>query len=147
MRVLSRDMREGIKLHPEQAFGELYSPIRIVQADGHTTYGGAAACAMGAVLSARMHHTVTCVRDRIDATNQLEDRANLSNLYSILKGRRACPEQSCHFKRCAIDGLIAHLNDGHRWTRERIADWVEMLELESEMGSRTQLSVADGVKG
>lgn len=23
---------------------------------------------------------------------------------------------------------IAHLNDGHRWTRERIADWVATVE-------------------
>jgi hypothetical protein len=28
-----------------------------------------------------------------------------------------------------LTAIIAHLNDTHRWTREHIADWVEMIEL------------------
>ena len=27
-----------------------------------------------------------------------------------------------------VERLIAHLNDDHRWKRERIADWVEVIE-------------------
>ena len=38
---------------------------------------------------------------------------------------RQCPA-------CALDAcprkLIAHLNDDHKWTRERIADWVATVE-------------------
>lgn len=30
-------------------------------------------------------------------------------------------------------GLVAHLNDDHRWSRERIADYVESLERERGM--------------
>jgi hypothetical protein len=36
-----------------------------------------------------------------------------------------CP--ACQL-RGGVAGIIAHLNDDHRWTRERIADWVEMCE-------------------
>jgi hypothetical protein len=34
------------------------------------------------------------------------------------------------------DGLIAHLNDDHRWTREQIADWVEQIERAQEPTSQ-----------
>lgn len=33
----------------------------------------------------------------------------------------------CDGKRVRVN-VIPHLNDHHRWTRERIADWVETLE-------------------
>lgn len=31
-----------------------------------------------------------------------------------------------------VEQLIKHLNDTHRWTRERIADWVESIEPQPE---------------
>jgi hypothetical protein len=31
-----------------------------------------------------------------------------------------------------VGRIIPHLNDDHRWTRERIADWVESIERERE---------------
>lgn len=36
--------------------------------------------------------------------------------------------------------IIVHLNDDHRWTRERIADWVETLETPVEVGSEPVLA-------
>lgn len=36
----------------------------------------------------------------------------------------ACPEPDCR-----RDGHALHLNDDHRWSRERIADWLEGLGL------------------
>lgn len=30
--------------------------------------------------------------------------------------------------RDSVYGIMSHLNDGHRWSRERIADWVEFIE-------------------
>lgn len=42
--------------------------------------------------------------------------------------RVTCP--NCHVT-CRVDGVAAHLNDHHRWTREQIAAWVETLETES----------------
>jgi hypothetical protein len=37
---------------------------------------------------------------------------------------RHCPEAGCR-KQLLLDSLIIHLNDDHRWSRERIADWVD----------------------
>lgn len=37
-----------------------------------------------------------------------------------------CPH--CGKVRDALLRVITHLNDGHRWTRERIADWVATVE-------------------
>jgi len=44
---------------------------------------------------------------------------------AIKMGRARCPVEGCpmgHFMG------ITHLNDGHRWTREQIADYVELFE-------------------
>jgi hypothetical protein len=37
-----------------------------------------------------------------------------------------CPE--CLHRKSTVVSTIAHLNDFHKWTRERIADWVEAIE-------------------
>lgn len=41
-------------------------------------------------------------------------------------------ELRAHCPACNCDGIkestISHLNDLHKWTRERIADWVETIE-------------------
>ncbi|HEY3383931.1 MAG TPA: hypothetical protein VGK32_19380 [Vicinamibacterales bacterium] len=37
---------------------------------------------------------------------------------------RRCPEAGCK-KQLLLDSLLIHLNDDHRWSRERIAAWVE----------------------
>jgi len=38
-----------------------------------------------------------------------------------------CPVAGCDNDDC--DSVIPHLNDSHRWSRERIADWLESLGL------------------
>ena len=47
---------------------------------------------------------------------------------------RECPV--CH----EPAGIASHLNDVHRWSRERIADFVEVLELEQEMNATNKSS-------
>lgn len=42
-----------------------------------------------------------------------------------------CPECG-DYVWCPAFPLVAHLNDIHQWTRERIADWVETIELERQ---------------
>lgn len=37
---------------------------------------------------------------------------------------------SCRDDAGTLRTVIVHLNDGHRWTRERVADWLEMLDLD-----------------
>jgi hypothetical protein len=56
--------------------------------------------------------------------------------YPFLKEVHECPVgQSCGFHgnnnkvlTCELSTILFHLNDRHRWTRERIADWVESIE-------------------
>jgi hypothetical protein len=45
-------------------------------------------------------------------------------------------ELACPVCRDKQDGLIAHLNDDHRWSREQIADWVEQIERAQEPTSQ-----------
>jgi hypothetical protein len=67
-----------------------------------------------------------------------------------------CPSGVCGHAAIPLNELIAHLNDMHRWTRERIADWVATMEpteldasdepLIRRVGERDEL-VADSVVG
>jgi hypothetical protein len=47
------------------------------------------------------------------------------NWHQLLIQDEACPE--CGL-RSPMSRQIPHLNDEHRWTRERIADWIEPFE-------------------
>lgn len=53
----------------------------------------------------------------------------LSSLVPALKEEISCPE-------CknvgTLNGIIQHLNDGHKWTRNAIADWLESTDLNIE---------------
>jgi hypothetical protein len=40
------------------------------------------------------------------------------------------------------ESTVTHLNDDHRWTRERIADWVETIEARSEQPVESPVTVA-----
>ncbi len=81
------------------------------QAFNHYLSGdGAAACALGAA-------ALGWNTDPVEAQFLIED---------VLLPRTVCPEPGCtdgHF------GWPAILNDTHRWSRERIADWLEGLGL------------------
>lgn len=52
-------------------------------------------------------------------------------LWANVKKTR-CPELNCDIPppQCCVSPLIAHLNDHHRWSRERIAAWVKGIEPE-----------------
>ena len=50
-------------------------------------------------------------------------RGALPELWRIFGRKMPCPDcNEPHF------GIISHLNDQHRWSREKIADWVELHE-------------------
>jgi hypothetical protein len=51
--------------------------------------------------------------------------------YAFTQTVRACPVCSKE-DALTISRMIPHLNDHHRWTRERIADWVETIERERQ---------------
>lgn len=53
-----------------------------------------------------------------------------------------CP--ACGARECDLLTLLYHLNDHHRWTRERIADYVAALE-PAETPDRQTTTSAEGV--
>jgi hypothetical protein len=66
-----------------------------------------------------------------DACGALESFASLETYFPIAASiAKQCPICGERSDSCAdnLGGLIAHINDDHRWTRERIADWVETVE-------------------
>jgi hypothetical protein len=103
--TLAQAMREGAKLRP-QAFYKLFFD------------GGS--CALGAALEAVFGmDSVRCPLfwNEIDET--------LRSCLPQLPRLSACPECGTEFGTLRT---VTHLNDEHRWTRERIADWVETVE-------------------
>lgn len=53
-----------------------------------------------------------------------------SQEFQVLIDRKRCHE--CGYVAHTGGATVAHLNDHHRWTRERIADWIEGLEAAQE---------------
>lgn len=112
MLKFSEAIRLGAMLKP-QAFGKLQDA------------GGS--CAYGAALDA-------CgIQDQDNVTEQ-----QLCELFPITTAPASCPVCGLHLEPQpepwqirelkTVDEVITHLNDWHRWTRERIADFVETLE-------------------
>jgi hypothetical protein len=60
--------------------------------------------------------------------------------YALLKHDTACP--ACGLVQ-ATSIQIPHLNDDHRWTRERIADWLEPFE---EIGEEPCLTIVPSLE-
>jgi hypothetical protein len=100
---LSTAIRKGAKLKPLQHFGDFYNVDRT------------ASCAFGAAC------------DAVSADPTICDICDIFPITSFTNVE--CPE--CHypsFGRFEMIELVPHLNDTHRWTRERIADFVEQVE-------------------
>lgn len=87
---------------------------------------GGGSCAMGAAL------------DAVGVT-EFDLAAQATELPLIFIGPVTCPA-------CGVVGnigaMMMHLNDSHRWTRERIADWVESIEHERESAATKPAVVA-----
>ena len=98
---LAEAIRFGARRRSEQAFGEYYQ-------------GRHASCALGAAYEGLYRLP--------EEVGQLHPK-RLDRLWECLEGTiRTCPE-GCR-KRLILAAMIIHLNDDHRWDRERIAAWV-----------------------
>jgi len=97
---------EGIKLAPFQVFGCFV--------DSSSEEG---ACVMGTALLGLLQNMYKVSQMRPWAVY-----FELLAAFPVLESRRSCPE-------CGVSDLAAyvgvHLNDSHRWSRERIAQWIE----------------------
>ena len=111
---LSEAIRLGSMMRPKQTFG------MFVDIDNNSSYAiGAALEAIGMEANGTFAPTVSY---EILFNHFTPDMGNI---------RSKCPIRNCpiNFDKENIVQLIVHLNDDHRWSRERIADFVESLEL------------------
>lgn len=101
----SEALRLGMLRRPHQAF---HSYVR----------GDAMACALGTIAAAYGK----------DQTNEVAAQFMAYKFRRRVDRRYSCPSQRCPGSNRLRD-LVIHLNDDHRWKRERIADWLEGLGL------------------
>jgi len=101
-RELAEFIRAGSQRRPDQAFGEYYT-------------GRSASCALGAAYEA-MYRLPGDVEGR-------RPTRDLDWYFDCLDTVKPCPEAGCR-KRISLAPLLVHLNDDHRWSRERIAAWL-----------------------
>lgn len=96
---LSDAILKGCEIIPRQAFG-----VAFVDADGEKCHpeDAFAACALGAA----------------EIATGLQDLSNVYPAFAIYD----CPECGSDIRRGSV---IVHLNDDHRWSRERIAEWLK----------------------
>lgn len=103
--TLSQAIREGAKLRP-QAFGSTWY---------HNENGEViASCAIGAAWEGITGDTNNLFNEIIDALG-LDDCVDYY-----------CP--GCLLGVCGSGYFVSHLNDKHKWSRERIADYVAKIE-------------------
>jgi hypothetical protein len=116
---LSEAMRRGAKMRP-QAFQFVF----IADGPGATCALGAAAEGMG-ILGA-------CISSQ--ATSVLRPLGE--KVGSMLYDTRQQSPCGCIPIGWMLHNIIAHLNDVHRWSREAIAEWVEVIEGKFEVEQR-----------
>jgi hypothetical protein len=114
---LSEAIRLGALLR-RQGFGNYFDVVP----------GAEGSCAMGAALEA-------CGYDREQVALRGRPTELLESLWPWAGAHETtCPiacerwAQDYGMRTDAVRAVIAHLNDHHRWTRERIADWVATVE-------------------
>jgi len=115
---LSEAMRLGAMLKP-QIFGEVFD--------------GVGTCAMGAAYDAiGALDQLPCIYDILKTDNNILPITCAGALQwhrGILREPAICPEcgsaDHLHY-------IVTHLNDSHRWSRERIADYIATIETQKE---------------
>jgi hypothetical protein len=107
---LSEAIRAGAKIRP-QCHGGLF------QIDG----GEIKSCALGAALEGAGLYTPS-EEEILASTTLLNKWSELGGGDYLCPSPRHPSEDTEEFH---LEILIEHLNDVHRWTRERIADWLE----------------------
>lgn len=131
---LSEAIRLGAMLRP-QAFGHTYerphdmsSPSDILKLNQTP----AKTCAIAAALEA------------VNRLNPMSLYADTRSLFPILTQIVKIPEDGYIKSEVGLLEAIVCLNDLHRWGRQRIADWVEQIELQQQPYSHAeQRSVSD----
>ena len=101
---LSDAIRKGIKILPNQAFGQWWD-------------GPFSGCAMW---------TAYVAADMLSLVGKGNEAFQQAMPELVLQA--VCP--ACGVPSTRFDIVSNHLNDQHRWTRERIADWLDTLDVD-----------------
>ena len=89
----------------------------------HRLDGQVTSCAMGAALEAIGVPITEMSREEI-----VEDAIRRGvRAWSWMLNPERCPHGKCR-KKCRVDNLIYHINNRHKWTRERIAAFIASIE-------------------
>lgn len=111
--TLSEAMRKGAEQRP-QAFGGLV----LVEEDGVFS-----TCAIGAVYEAIFGELPPFLGfDAFDHERSLAYEA-IEDLHPAMNDAALCPECPADAPN-DLEGVVICLNDTHRWTREKIAEWL-----------------------
>lgn len=117
VRLLSDAIRLGATIHP-QIFSSLFGYEMMghnIETCGLRITG---TCALGATVVA-MNKAPETMREMVlnDYYDEIQERwPQMVTMYT------KCP--ACSQRQSCIS-LITHLNDKHKWSREKIADWLE----------------------
>jgi hypothetical protein len=123
---LSTAIRLGAMLKP-QAFKALYETFPQVTR------------LMGQVVQIKQVVATCALGAAYDAIGKLDVEGYDMQEFPVLKVVACCPVGGCGkgiynpMVSMNIEDVIPHLNDDHRWTRERIAGWVESIEVSREV--------------
>jgi hypothetical protein len=105
---LAEFIRAGAVRRPDQAFSDYYR-------------GRSASCALGAAYEG-MYRLPT-------QANGLRPTKDLEWFFDCLEGSvRKCPGGDGCKKTLSLASILVHLNDDHKWSRERIASWLDTLK-------------------
>ena len=79
-------------------------------------------CAVGAIMEGLTGRSDITVDDFLYAT------------FPIFSKKVSCPvnHQTMMVPTASLGAIIIHLNDNHGWTRERIADWIDTIDIVPE---------------
>lgn len=118
---LSQAIRLGAMIK-RQAFGSIDEVVEIkvtLLGQEIVLATESATCALGAAFDAI---------GKLSVYQNLED----SQYFPILAVIETCPVTTCsdvcRMSGESLDNIITHLNDDHYWTREQVAEWVEVIE-------------------
>lgn len=118
----------------------LSEAIRLAQFEPQCQYSlrnaDGASCAMGGALKSvgRLDDFLRlgAATDHTPTHRQIQILGELG-WQALLMSDAACPLKDCgYLKGKTLYYMITHLNDGHSWSREQIADQVEIWEMEFE---------------
>lgn len=108
--TLSEAIRLGCEIKPRQVFKYMFE-------------GKDGACALGAAAAACLSRPLGTNRDHCFS---MEDSLLFRACLPVLIQFSSCPLGCETGSRCGyLEDTVIHLNDDHRWTREKIADWIE----------------------